>query len=170
MPELRSDPWGFSSHGYEVFARVQGRMRQIDPRWVAWYGVDAGLVHIRQIPGDFNALGRIKFMFPNQHDVYLHDTPSKSLFKRDYRALSHGCVRVDNPLDFADALLPVAAPKWNSARLQKLYGGEERRVNLDTAIPVHLAYFTAWATPDGDLRHFDDIYGYDGDMAAYLGS
>ncbi len=170
MPELRSDPYEFESHGYEVFARVQGKMRQIDPRWVAWDGVDSRLVQIRQIPGDFNALGRIKFMFPNQHDVYMHDTPSKSLFKRDYRAFSHGCVRVENPLDFADAILPVAAPKWNSTRLQALYGGAERRVDLDRTIPVHLAYFTLRVEPDGTLRHFDDIYGYDGAIAAYLGS
>ncbi len=170
MPELRSNPYGFQQHGYEVFARVDGKMRQIDPRWVAWYGVDARQVQIRQVPGDSNALGRIKFMFPNQYDVYLHDTPSKSLFKRDYRALSHGCVRVENPLDFADALLPVAAPNWNSTRLRDLYGSTERRVNLDTQVPVHLAYFTEWVDPDGALRHFDDIYGYDGDISAYLSS
>jgi murein L,D-transpeptidase YcbB/YkuD len=170
MPELRSDPWGFSAQGYEIFARVRGRTRQIDPRWVAWYGVDPRLITIRQVPGDHNALGRIKFMFPNQHDVYLHDTPSKSLFKRDFRALSHGCVRVENPFDFADAILPHAAPDWNSSRLKDLFAPQERRVDLDTPIPVHLAYFTAWVDADGTLRHFDDIYGYDGAITASLGT
>ena len=105
--------------------------------------VSARQIQVRQVPGDFNALGRIKFMFPNQHSVYLHDTPTKKLFQRDYRALSHGCVRVQNPLDFADAILPLAAPDWNSTRLEKLYGGKERSVKFDTPIPVHLAYFTA---------------------------
>ncbi len=171
LPEIRSNPYGyFARRGYQVFTRVGGRFRQVDPGWIDWYSVGASQVRIRQIPGDFNALGRIKFMFPNQHSVYLHDTPTKSLFSRDRRAFSHGCVRVENPLDFADALLPVAAPDWNSARLEKLFGGPERRVNLDTPIPVHLAYFTAWVGPEGELRHFEDIYGYDGDMAAYLGS
>ncbi len=171
LPEIRNDPYGyFARQGYEVFVRVNGRMRQVDPRWVDWYWINPRLVQIRQIPGDFNALGRIKFMFPNQHSVYLHDTPAKSLFKRDRRAFSHGCVRVQNPLDFADALLAVAAPKWNSKRLAKLFGGPETRVNLDTPIPVHLAYFTAWVEPDGTLRNFEDIYGYDGAIAAYLGA
>jgi murein L,D-transpeptidase YcbB/YkuD len=79
-------------------------------------------------------------------------------------------VRVENPLDFADVLLAHAAPDWNSQRLQKLYGGPERRVNLDTPIPVHLAYFTAVAEPDGTVRRFEDIYGYDGAMSTLLGS
>jgi len=79
-------------------------------------------------------------------------------------------VRVENPLDFADVLLARAAPDWNSTRLQKLYGGPERRVNLDTPVPVHLAYFTVSVGDDGALRHFDDIYGYDSDMTALLGA
>jgi murein L,D-transpeptidase YcbB/YkuD len=102
--------------------------------------------------------------------VYLHDTPSKSLFKRDFRALSHGCVRVENPFDFADALLPHAAPDWNSSRLRDLFAPVERRVDLDTPIPVHLAYFTAWVEADGTLRHFDDIYGYDGAITVSQGT
>jgi murein L,D-transpeptidase YcbB/YkuD len=171
LPEIRANPYGYFANGaYEVFARVGGRMRQIDPYWVDWRMVNAGSVQIRQIPGDFNALGRIKFMFPNQHDVYLHDTPSKRLFQRDYRALSHGCVRVENPLEFADAILPVAAPDWNADRLERLYGGAERRVNFDNPIPVHLAYFTASVDTTGALQHFEDIYGYDAEMSAFLGS
>jgi len=75
---------------------------------------------------------------------------------------------VENPLDFADALLARAAPAWNSTRLEKLYGGPERRVNLDTPVPIHLSYFTAIAEPDGTLKHFDDIYGYDDAINAAL--
>jgi murein L,D-transpeptidase YcbB/YkuD len=171
LPEIQADPYGyFARQGYQVFTRIGGRMRQIDPSYVNWYGINPRSIQIRQIPGDANALGRIKFMFPNQHSVYLHDTPSKRLFQRDVRALSHGCVRVENPLDFADALLRRAAPAWNSTRLQKLYGGPERRVDLDTPVPVHLTYFTAFAEPDGTVRHFDDVYGYDGAMSAFFGS
>jgi murein L,D-transpeptidase YcbB/YkuD len=170
MPEVRSNPGYFSRGGYEVFGLINGRYRQINPRWVNWFMVRPRQIQVRQIPGDFNALGRIKFMFPNQHSVYLHDTPSKKLFQRDYRALSHGCVRVENPFDFADAILPVAAPEWNSARLKDLFGPRERRVDLETPIPVHLGYFTAAVDADGALRHFEDVYGYDAEMTAFLGS
>jgi murein L,D-transpeptidase YcbB/YkuD len=171
MSQIRANPYGyFARHGYQVFANINGRMRQVNPTRINWYAVSASSVRIRQVPGAHNALGRIKFMFPNQHSVYLHDTPSKSLFSRDRRAFSHGCVRVQNPLDFADAILPHAAPDWNSSRLERLFGGNERRVNLDNPIPVHLAYFTATVDADGELRHFEDIYGYDGKMTAYLGS
>jgi len=170
MPEVRSNPGFFSRGGYEVFGLINGRYRQINPYWVNWSMVNPRQIQVRQVPGDFNALGRIKFMFPNQHDVYLHDTPSKKLFERDYRALSHGCVRVQNPLDFADAILPVAAPDWNSSRLKDLYGGAERSVKLDTPIPVHLSYFTARVEQGGTLRHFEDVYGYDERMAEFLGS
>ncbi len=171
LPEIRANPYGYFANGqYEVFARINGRYRQVSPTAIDWQVTPATAVHIRQVPGDRNALGRIKFMFPNQDSVYLHDTPSKGLFQRDYRALSHGCVRVQNPMDFADAILPVAAPKWNSAKLESLYGNTERRVNLDTPVPVYLAYFTAVAAPDGELTQFNDIYGYDAAMSAALSS
>ncbi len=170
LPEIRANPYGyFARQGYQVFARINGRFRQVDPSWIDWYNVDPRMLQVRQIPGDDNALGLIKFMFPNQHSVYLHDTPTKALFSRDSRAFSHGCVRVQNPLDFADALLPVAAPNWNSKRIEKLFGGPEQRVNFDTKIPVHLAYFTDWIKPDGELEHVADIYGYDSQMTASLG-
>lgn len=171
VPDIRRDPYGyFSRNGYQVFASVGGKMRQVNPAWINWYAVNPRQIRIRQVPGDRNALGRIKFMFPNQHSVYLHDTPSKSLFRRDYRAFSHGCVRVENPLEFADAILPVAAPEWNSTRIERLYGGKERRVNLNNPIPVHLSYFTVAIDPNGELRRFEDIYDYDGRMEALVGS
>jgi murein L,D-transpeptidase YcbB/YkuD len=170
LPEIQANPWGYFRHyGYEVLANVGGRMRRIDPAWVDWYRINPRSVHVRQVPGAHNALGRIKFMFPNQHSVYLHDTPTKSLFGRDRRAFSHGCVRVQNPLDFADAILPIAAPEWNSSRLERLYGGKERRVDLANPVPVHLSYFTTTIAADGTLRHFDDLYGYDRKMTEFLG-
>jgi len=170
IPAVRSNPGFFSRGGYQVFGLVGGRYRQINPYWVNWHMVSPRQIQVRQIPGDFNALGRIKFMFPNQHDVYLHDTPSKKLFERDDRALSHGCVRVDRPLEFADAILPVAAPDWNSTRLKDLYGKSERLVKFEAPVPVHLSYFTAAVSPDRSLRLFQDIYGYDARMAEFLGS
>jgi murein L,D-transpeptidase YcbB/YkuD len=170
LPEIRQNPYGyFAKRGYQVLAKAGGKMRVVDPDSIDWWMVNPRSVQIRQVPGDANALGRIKFMFPNQHSVYLHDTPTKKLFQRDHRAFSHGCVRVDNPLDFADAILKVAAPEWNSGRLEALYGGKEQRINLDTPIPVHLSYFTRSVDAEGEMRRFEDIYGYDREMRQLLG-
>jgi L,D-transpeptidase YcbB len=170
LPEIRQNPGDyFSRRGYQVLAQVGGRMRVINPYWIDWWSVNPRAIRIRQVPGDFNALGRIKFMFPNQHSVYLHDTPSKSLFERDFRAFSHGCVRVENPLEFADAILPVAAPEWNSGRLERLYGGPEQRIDLEHPVPVHLSYFTVWIGEDGKLHRFEDLYGYDSEIRALYG-
>lgn len=171
LPQIRRNPYGyFARHGYQVRVRHRGKMHIINPARIDWHRVDPRAVRVRQVPGRSNALGRIKFMFPNQHAVYLHDTPTKPLFKKDRRAFSHGCVRVDKPLEFADAILPMAAPDWHSGRLEKLYGGKERRINLDTPVPVHLGYFTISVDADGTLRRFEDIYGYDGQMTQHLGS
>jgi L,D-transpeptidase YcbB len=169
LPEIRQDPYGyFARHGYQVLARWEGKTYIVDPTMVDWTDVDTRVFRVRQVPGEGNALGRIKFMFPNEHAVYLHDTPTKHLFQRDYRAYSHGCVRVDDPMAFADALLAFE-PEWNAAELRKYFGGEERRINLNRQVPVHLAYFTARVTEDGRLATFADLYGYDGKVREQLG-
>jgi murein L,D-transpeptidase YcbB/YkuD len=123
---------------------------------------------VRQRPGPGNALGQIKFLFPNKHDVYLHDTPSKSLFGRDMRAFSHGCVRVENPMEFADALM-ANEPNISRASLEAMFGASERWVNPDNQIPVHLAYFTVRVQEDGSLKGFNDIYGHNAKLIAALG-
>ncbi|WP_375465456.1 murein L,D-transpeptidase [uncultured Methylobacterium sp.] len=125
-----------------------------------------GHVSLRQPPGERNALGFIKFMFPNNHAVYLHDTPNRTLFARSERALSHGCVRVDDPFRFADSVLPDA---WSSERLRKLVGKGERTIRLDRKLPVHLAYFTATVDESGVYRTLPDLYDYDAPMRAALG-
>lgn len=124
-----------------------------------------GQISLRQPPGERNALGFIKFMFPNQHAVYLHDTPNRSLFSATTRAFSHGCVRVDDPFRFADAVLP----DWTEERLKKLIGKGERTLRLPAKLPVHLAYFTAYMDDVGSYRTLNDIYGYDGPMKVALG-
>jgi len=98
-------------------------------------------------------------MFPNQHAVYLHDTPLRSLFNRDVRAFSHGCVRVDDPMAFADAVLQ-GDPEWTVPKLQAMFGGDEKRVDIATHLKVHLAYFTAFVDDGGKLQIRDDIYGH----------
>jgi murein L,D-transpeptidase YcbB/YkuD len=123
---------------------------------------------IRQRPGADNALGNIKFLFPNQWDIYLHDTPTKSLFARSFRAFSHGCVRVQNPMDFAAALLKYE-PDLTVPKLEAMFGPAERWTTLQHHIPVHLAYFTLRVDPDGTIRSYGDIYGHNKKLLSLLG-
>lgn len=123
---------------------------------------------VRQRPGAGNALGQIKFLFPNKHDVYLHDTPSKSLFARASRAFSHGCVRVENPMEFAGALMANEA-NISRVSLEAMFGPTEKWINPDKQIPVHIAYFTIRVDADGTLKSFGDIYGHNARLVAAMG-
>lgn len=125
-----------------------------------------GRLTVRQRPGERNALGRIKFMFPNEFSVYLHDTPSRGLFGQVRRAFSHGCVRVDEPFRLAETVL---GPSWPQARVKKLIGGSERYINLAAPLPIHIEYFTAYVDEKGRLQLRDDIYGYSARVRAALG-
>lgn len=126
---------------------------------VNWSTTSINNFRIRQRPGNSNALGHVKFLFPNSHAVYLHDTPSRSLFSRGYRTFSHGCVRVQNPMDFAEALLANDAT-LSRAGLESQFGSRERWNNLDTHVPVHIAYFTVRVDPNGNMQSFPDPYGH----------
>ena len=116
---------------------------------------------MRQPPSEANALGLVKFMFPNPYNIYLHDTPSKSLFAQEVRDFSHGCIRLADPFDFAYALLAVqtADPKELFARY--LNTGQETAVKLDKPVPVHLVYFTAYPSAKGKMNYRRDVYGRD---------
>ncbi len=127
-----------------------------------------GRLHIRQPPGERNALGRIKFLFPNDYSVYMHDTPTRRLFAASRRAFSHGCVRVDQPFKLAvDLLQPENG--WDEERIKKMLGPRERWVTLPRPVPVHIVYFTAAVDDTGALKQFDDIYGYDRKAREMLG-
>ena len=167
LPQIQANP-GAALSGYQVFANIGGRFRAVDPWTVDWRNVDMRRIQIKQPPGERNALGSIKFMFPNPFAVYLHDTPSKSLFQKDYRAYSHGCMRVMNPWDFAAALLTYD-PNVSADRLKKLVGGREQQVNLTKHIPVHITYFTAWVDDAGKLQVRADVYGHDKRVERALG-
>jgi murein L,D-transpeptidase YcbB/YkuD len=129
-----------------------------------------GTVRIYQPPGAANALGRIRFNFPNKFLVYQHDTPDKHLFSKDKRAFSHGCMRVENPLMYGEKLLSLAMPKENytAARLEKMFGGNEININFPKNIWVHLTYQTAFVDDAGKLQLRDDVYGRDQRMIAIL--
>jgi len=116
---------------------------------------------MKQPPSNSNALGLVKFMFPNQYNIYLHDTPSKSLFDKEIRAFSHGCIRLGRPFDFAHALLARQTDDPEAEFKRHLNTGVETAVSLDQPVPVHLVYFTAWPTPKGRIDYRRDIYGRD---------
>jgi murein L,D-transpeptidase YcbB/YkuD len=125
-------------------------------------------ISIRQPPGERNALGNIKFMFPNQHSVYLHDTPGRHLFRNDRRAFSHGCVRVDRPFALAELVLE-ADGGWSEDRVRALVGRGERTIKLKNRVSVHLAYFTALVDETASLKVLPDLYGHDRRLRSALG-
>lgn len=116
---------------------------------------------LRQPPSDGNALGLVKFMFPNVHNIYLHDTPAKNLFSHEVRAYSHGCIRLADPFDFAYALLALQSDDPQSEFTRHLRTGNETTVKLEQKVPVHLVYFTAWPGAKGQMTYRRDIYGRD---------
>ena len=123
---------------------------------------------LRQQPGPENALGRVKFMFPNEYAVYLHDTPSKNLFEKSERALSSGCIRIENPFELADLLLEGQSD-WDRAAIERaLDAGKTQTVTLARPVPVLLSYWTAWVDRNGVLQLRPDIYGRDAKVAAGL--
>ena len=163
-PRLAVDPGYLASQNMELLYGGQ----VINAASVDWTRTSIRNFHIRQRPGPGNALGQVKFLFPNQHDVYLHDTPSKSLFQRSMRAYSHGCVRVQNPFEFAQALLKHEV-RLTRASLENQFGPREAWNNVENHIPVHLTYFTLRVDEDGTIRSFGDIYGANERLITLLG-
>lgn len=125
-----------------------------------------GRAIVQQEPGEKNALGRLKFVFPNDLLIYMHDTPQKKLFARAKRAFSHGCVRVQDPFKLAEEV--IARPGYDEKRLKALIGKKEHRINLAKPIPVHVEYFTAVVNDEGALKLYDDIYGYSAKVRSAL--
>jgi L,D-transpeptidase YcbB len=148
---------------------------QQDPDALARIGLQVeynpdGSLHIFQPPGEANALGRLRFNFPNKFLVYQHDTPDKNLFAREKRAYSHGCMRVQDPLDYAQVLLGYAAPNegYTAERLRRMFGSDEYDINFSTLIPVHITYQTAFIDESGKLELREDVYGRDAHLLAVL--
>jgi murein L,D-transpeptidase YcbB/YkuD len=150
---------------HRLQAYYQGR--PIDPNQVDWSSANIGAYDFRQPPGPTNVLGAVKFMFPNKHDVYMHDTPERRLFARSFRGLSHGCMRVGNPRRLAEVLL-AEDKGWPAEKVASLFGGGSQEVELTSHIPVHVTYFTAMVDYQGKLRTFGDLYGLDARIGAAL--
>jgi murein L,D-transpeptidase YcbB/YkuD len=133
-------------------------------------GTENGLPVIRQLPGPKNSLGKVKFLFPNSHNIYFHDTPAKSLFSLRRRAFSHGCIRLAEPAKLAEYLLRNN-PEWTPERIQQaMDAGKEKVVNLETPVAVAITYQTAWVDKEGMVHFREDIYGHDKQAAKRIAS
>ncbi len=156
LPRLRQDPSYLDRLGYEV--SVGGKA--VSSSSVNWYG-STEKISVRQPPSSDNALGDLKILFPNSHAIYMHDTPSKSFFQRDMRALSHGCVRLAEPRKMAAAVLGTSIQDVDA----RIAGGQNVAVKVPVRMPVYVSYFTAWPNKDGAVEFFDDVYGRDDAVA-----
>lgn len=160
LPKLQKDPGIFHRQGMQLFTRSGA---EVNPRLVDFqaFTVENFPFLIKQKPSDDNALGLVKFMFPNQHAIYLHDTPSRDLFARDGRAFSNGCVRLERPYDLAHALLEGQVADPDAAFTGWVAARKERRVDLDRPVPVSIVYRTAFGDDEGVIRYREDVYGRD---------
>lgn len=164
LPLIRTNPGYLADQGYDLLQGWGEQERRVDPSTVDWSSVTARNFpyRLRQRPGMYNALGRVKFMFPNKFSVYLHDTPSRELFAQDARAFSSGCIRLAAPMDLAELLLSDQSSWSRGAIDAAVASGSEQTVRLSRQVPVHLLYWTAWIDrDDGQLQFRDDIYGRD---------
>ena len=167
LPLIKENLNFIASHHYEIVTRRNRLIQPIGPETVDWEGVTAETFPgmLRQKPGPWNALGQVKFMFPNKFHIYLHDTPSRHLFDRKRRSYSSGCIRVKRPFDLAVYLLQDQEG-WDAQRIEEAMEGDETlRVLLDDPLPVHILYRTAWVDREGRLQLRNDIY--DRDAALY---
>jgi L,D-transpeptidase YcbB len=174
-PYLRQEAsWFFGGGGWNTGIlqrqglRVRYGGREIDPRSLDWDRIDIRSLEIYQPPGPTNVLGKVKFMFPNKHDVYLHDTTQKHLFSKQVRAESHGCVRVQNPDQLASIIMK-RDQDWSPGRTRSaLDNSYNNQIALREMLPVYLTYFTLKVNEDGSFSSFGDLYGHDTRMAAAL--
>ncbi len=160
IPKMQQDPQYLAKNNIRIFDWHGNELQATD---VDWTTDEAVKLKFRQDPGKENSLGSIRINFHNTHQVYLHDTPSKSLFTQDYRFDSSGCVRVDHVRDLVSWLLETTTPDWDRTRVDSVIAsGEREDVKLATQVPLYLAYVTAWANDKGVVNFREDIYNRDG--------
>jgi murein L,D-transpeptidase YcbB/YkuD len=170
IPRFRDDPDFASRMGFKILQGQGAEQREVEPYSVNWsrMGPDHFPFRLRQAPGPTNALGAVKFMFPNKFNVYLHDTPARELFARPERAFSSGCIRVEHAVDLAEWLLE-GQNGWDPDGIARaLANGREQTVRLAQPTPVHLLYWTAWVDESGTVRFRRDIYDRDTPLAQAL--
>ncbi len=166
LPEIRKNPAYLQRNGYDIVADGQ----LVAHETVDWNAVSSDSLpfRFRQRPGANNALGAVKFLFPNPQNIYLHDSPSTHLYARSTRAFSHGCIRLEYPEQLAVALLEIQE-EWTKERIEStISGGKRRQVNLAEPVPVYLTYHAVKVTDTGEVAFFNDIYGRDARRVARL--
>jgi murein L,D-transpeptidase YcbB/YkuD len=164
LPKLKKNPGALQKENIRLFSKDG---KEVNPYTVDWSSLGRMPYSLRQDSGAKNALGKVKFMFPNRFNVYLHDTPSKNLFEKDLRIFSHGCMRVQNPLDLAAVLL--ADQGWTREKIDAtIAAGGQRVINLEQHIPVHVTYLTAWVNKDRSVNFRRDPYDRDKQLSEAL--
>ena len=169
LPAFQRDPGAVERLGFQVLDK-SGKV--IDPSTIDWKAISAANMpyRLRQKPGPLNALGQVKIIFPNVHNVYFHDTPTRDLFAQRQRAFSSGCMRTQDPIELSKWLL-AETPEWTSERIDAaVASGKETRATLSQKVPVHVLYFTVVSEDDGRVRYLDDVYARDSAVLTGLGT
>ncbi|MEK9501466.1 L,D-transpeptidase family protein [Gemmatimonadota bacterium DH-20] len=171
LPRAQEDPNYLTENRISVVAEGDNLGDPIDPSGIDWAEMSADDMpyDFRQEPGPQNALGQIKFMFPNDYNIYLHDTPADALFQEDFRAFSHGCIRLERPFELAEYVLRHGSEYTAEELAAVRESGERTRFDLSTPLPVYIAYLTAWVDDDGRVRFHQDVYDLDEKEEAALG-
>jgi len=165
LRDIRKDRSYLARNRYEVVNAERHVVSTGDVSDETLAGLKSGEFRVRQVPGPKNALGRVKFMFPNNYDVYMHDTPTRNLFEKEQRAFSHGCIRLENPQALAEWVLR-GEPDWTKERMEaSLKETKPLQANLKTAIPVFLLYHTVTVSEDGAVHFWKDLYKQDATTA-----
>jgi L,D-transpeptidase YcbB len=165
-PNMLRNPNFLESQDMEILSGHGKNVRVVSASSIDWENVTAKnfKLLIRQRPGPKNSLGLVKFLFPNEFNVYLHDTPFDKLFSQDQRGFSHGCVRLEEPAKLASYLLQ-RQKEWTPEKIEEaMHAKKEEWVILKEKVPVYIVYFTSWVDDNGDVHFLNDLYGHDQDL------
>ncbi len=163
LKKIKNNPEYLAEQNIKVLVGSGSQTKELDPKTIDWSGISANTLayRFRQVPGPLNPLGRLKFMLPNNYEVYLHDTPSRSLFSESVRTFSHGCIRIEKPLELAEYLMRDDSdwtPEKLSAAISK---GTEQVIPIPHPLDVNFLYLTAWVDEEGVLQFRNDVYKRD---------
>lgn len=167
LPDFQNDPGEIEALGYKV---INASGNEVDAAGIDWDTVSASdfPYRLRQAPGPDNALGQVKFMFPNEHAVYLHDTPHTEMFSRDQLDLSAGCVRVENAVSLSEWVLEETSGWERDSIDTAIASGTETRATLAAPMSIHLVYLTAFPAADGSITYAPDVYGLNAELLPAL--
>jgi L,D-transpeptidase YcbB len=163
LPKVKKESDYLVKEGIKVFEKEKGYRKELDASAISWADITSDNFKYRfvQVPGIRNPLGKMKFVFPNKYNVYLHDTPAKVLFERSSRAFSHGCIRIEKPFELAEYLLRDD-PVWTREKiLAMIDSGKDVKIQIPSPVNIHILYLTAWVDKDNIVQFREDVYGRD---------